>query len=183
MAYNASARSTALSGAGNVTPLSVDAQRQWNNPDMHKGATTLQFNQMSALNPMQVQMQNQMLRSFMAGNGEFGFGRAARQGQDTLRSVMASRGISPQSPAYQGALAQVMANAAAQDTAARRQYGLNLLQAAPAHYQSLTRQLARGEKQEGGGLGGLIGAGLGMIGGPALGAAGYNLGNRAWNND
>lgn len=178
MAYNASARNTSLPGAGNVTPFNVDQQQQWNNPDMHKGATTLQFNQMSALNPMQVQLQNQMLRSFMAGNGEFGFGQAAKQGQDTLRSVMASRGISPQSPAYQGALAQVMANAASQDTAARRQYGMNLLTASPAYYQSLTRQLARGEKQEGGGLGGLVGTGLGLVGGNALGVGGYKLGER-----
>lgn len=176
MAYNDRARNTSLPGAGNVTPFNVDQQQQWNNPDMHKGATTLQFNQMSALNPMQVQLQNQMLRSFMAGNGDFGFGQAAKQGQDTLASIMASRGISPTSPAYSGALAQVMAQAAAADTQNRRNYGMGLLQATPAHYQSLTRQLARGEKQEGGGLGGLMGTGLGILGGNYLGALGQKWG-------
>ncbi len=119
------------------------------------------INTMDAFNPLQVQLQNMLLQNYMGGAGEFGFGAGAKQANATLSQGMANRGISQDSGVAQSAMGSALAQMLAADTARRQQYGLNLLQANPAYYNSMQMQLG---KQQQGGLGDALG---GLLGGVA----------------
>lgn len=79
------------------------------------------------VNPLQSLLYRKLINQFATGSGDFGFGTAAKQGMSTVRQLMADRGIAPESGVYQSALATVLGQAAQGDVAARRQYGMGLL--------------------------------------------------------
>jgi len=93
-------------------------------------------NQFQAANPAQQALLNQMIQAFRSGSGEFGFGPAVQQGQATAANILANRGISPQSGQAISALQGIITGAIGNDTAARRQQGLNLVTAAPQMLQT-----------------------------------------------
>jgi len=119
------------------------------------------------VSPEQGSLLTQMLQRYMSGGGEFGFGGAAKQAQATLGAGLASRGISPTSGVAQSAMGQMLAQALAQDTAARRAYGLNLLQARPQTYTPWVR--TSGKTVQPGSLTQGLAQGLDVFGGIALG--------------
>ena len=113
-----------------------------------------------AVNPWQNEALKSILAQYMGGGGEVGFGSAARQGRATLGRAMAGRGISPDSGVYQSALGQMLGQYAAADEQNRRNFGLNLVTAAPPLY-------SRGGQttvQQGRGYGDRIGGAAGDIG-------------------
>jgi len=140
-----------------LTPMGFTQQRQWGDSSMH-GNKSLQFNQMQALNPMQVQLQNALLGRFMGGGGEFGFGGGAKQAQATLGRAGQRRGISPDSGVMQSAMGGMLAQALQGDVQNRRNYGLGLMTQSPQHFLALQRQLG---KQKGPGAGDYIGQAIG----------------------
>lgn len=79
----------------------------------------------------QPQLLNQMLRRAIAGEGEYGFGRAARQGAATLSDMLGQRGIAPESGVASSALAQMLAQAADYDARNRFAQNLALIRAQP----------------------------------------------------
>lgn len=87
----------------------------------------------------QLDLINQMVRMMQQGGGEFGFGQAARSGNETLMNSLAQRGINQNSGVGQSALASMLAQAATGDAANRRQFGMQVSQAqAPlVNYQRL----------------------------------------------
>lgn len=87
----------------------------------------------------QYNLMEQMARMAAAGGGDFGFGQAARQGNATLQSALAQRGINPNSGVGISALAQMLANATAQDAQGRRNFGLQAasLRVPTINYQKL----------------------------------------------
>jgi len=143
-----------------LTPFGFTQQRQWGDASMH-GNKSVQFNQMQALNPLQVALQNSMINRYMGGGGEFGFGGAAKQAQATLGQGLARRGISPDSGVAQSAMGSMLSQALQGDVQNRRNYGLNLMSQGPQYFSALQRTLG---KQKGPGfadhLGGVIGGSL-----------------------
>ena len=117
--------------------------------------------------PEQMELLRQLIGRQQAGSGEFGFGGAAKQGQSTLLQALGSRGISPQSPAAQGALAQLLAQSAAADSGQRRQMGLSLLNAAPRMFSRGSTTESSGSSVQSNPDGGLLGSagelGLGKL--------------------
>lgn len=71
----------------------------------------------------QMELFDLLINRAKTGQGEYGFGPAARQGTATLRHAMAGRGVSPGSGMYNSALAQLLAKAASDDTANRWNVG------------------------------------------------------------
>ena len=79
------------------------------------------------VNEDQVKLYREMFNRLMRGGGDYGFGSAVKTGKSQLQQMMADRGISPQSGAYNSAMGGMIANAAGQDSAARRGYAMDLL--------------------------------------------------------
>lgn len=166
--YNQYGQSTATAAQGQAV-LGVRGDSTMN---QNKSA---QINYMDAYNPETVALQNALLRAYMSGSGEYGLGAGMKQAQATLGQGAASRGISPQSGAYQSMMAKMFADALGQDAMQRQQYGLNLMQANPAYYNSMQLQLGK-QQQPGFGqfAGNILGTGLGAV----TGGFGSALGNK-----
>jgi len=77
---------------------------------------------------------NSLIGQFSSGGGEFGFGSAAKQGNETLMGMLSRSGISPESGQAQGLLAKLLGQSAVVDDQNRRQYGMGLLNSSPASY-------------------------------------------------
>jgi len=118
-------------------PNAATKMTNWQNGIMTgNNRRSAQINEMAALNPLQVGLQNMLLGGYMGGGGEFGFGAGAKQANATLARGLASRGISPDSGVAQSALGTALAQMQAADAERRKKYGLQLLQANPAYYNS-----------------------------------------------
>ena len=138
----------------------------------NKSAT---INQMAALNPAQVQLQNALIAAYMGGGGEFGLGAGMKQANATMERAAAARGIDPRSGVTQSLLARMMSEALAQDSMNRQQYGMNLMTQSPAYYNALQLQLG---KQQGSGFGDFAGNVIGTGVGALVGGYGSALGNK-----
>ena len=68
----------------------------------------------------------QLIKAYTQGQGEFGFGPAAKQGRGTLMNFLNQRNINPASGVGGSLYASMLAQAMAQDAQARRMYGLQL---------------------------------------------------------
>jgi hypothetical protein len=72
----------------------------------------------------QMNLFQMLIKRAMTGQGEYGFGPAARTGAATLKQQMGNTGNAPGSPVYNSALAQMLAGYGAQDEGARRNFAL-----------------------------------------------------------
>lgn len=79
----------------------------------------------------QMSLFEQIMRAAQNRQGEFGFGQAAQMGNATLKQQMGDRGINSGSGVYNSALAQMLAQAANQDTQNYRNFAMNAAQMQP----------------------------------------------------
>lgn len=99
-------------------------------PDPPKTYTGLQSKE-------QLDLINMLARAAARGDGEFGFGSAARSGTATMQNWMAQNGI--KGGVASSALGQMLAQAAAQDAGSRRQFamGASQLRVPTIEYQNI----------------------------------------------
>lgn len=181
---NAAAQRAASYGQGyNMHGQQVATASQGNAVHEQAGDTTMVKNRqatisyMDALNPETVALQNAMLRAYMSGSGEFGLGAGMKQANATMGQYAARAGIPVGSGAYASALSKMYGQALGQDAMARQQYGMQLMQASPAYYNSM--QLALGKQQNPGFgefAGNILGTGVGALTGGYGNALGAKLG-------
>lgn len=81
--------------------------------------------------PQQSNLLNQLLFSMQRGDGEFGFGPAARQARATMGRQAENRGLSLDSGVMQSSLAQMMSQAMSADVQNRREYAAHLINSRP----------------------------------------------------
>jgi hypothetical protein len=81
--------------------------------------------------PFQGLLTQGLIKDFMAGRGDFGFGQATKQGMSQLQQLMADRGVRPDSGVFNAGLSNMLAQASMQDAMNRRQYGMGLASMAP----------------------------------------------------
>jgi hypothetical protein len=79
------------------------------------------------VNPAQQALYNTMTDRLLSGSGDFGTGQAIKQGKSQLQDFMAQRGISPDSGIYGQQMGNMVANAASQGAANRRNTMLQLM--------------------------------------------------------
>jgi len=159
-------------------PWSASARGQIGDTTMQAGRQ-VQLNEMTPLNPETVALQNAMLRAYMSGSGEFGFGGAAKQANATMERAGAMRGIDPRSGVSQSLMARMLSEALAADAMNRQQYGMNLMQSSPAYYNSMMMQLGKKPAEGGFGqfAGNILGTAAGALGGGYLSALGNKWGS------
>jgi hypothetical protein len=123
-----------------------------------RGANNMQDPTAQYVDPRQQQFQQYQRQQFMDGQGDYGFARDFRLGNDTLAQTLAGRGMSMNSGVGVSGMANVLGQASGNASSRRMQAGNQIAGMSPASYMSQPNNAAAQNQMSMGNMGTLLAA-------------------------